>query len=168
MNETTFTILDDKKTLEVKRTFSAPIDTLWSAYTEADKIAQWWGPKGWVTEVKAMNFTEGGHWLYCMTCKDEAQGEWFGQSSCGKGVFGAIHPKVSFEYTDYFTDENGEITPGMPVSTTVLRFSELDNKTTITSTTVFESAESLHQVMEMGMQEGFTQTWDNLENFLRK
>lgn len=167
MSNSIFTILDDKKTLRVQRTFDAPKSAVWSAYTEADKLAQWWGPKGWETEVKEMDFSVGGYWFYCMTCKDEAQGEWFGQSSCGKGVYNAISPEDSFTYTDYFTDENGTITPDMPTSTTKIELTEEDGKTTINSTSVFESEEALTQVMEMGMEQGFDQTWDNLENFLK-
>ncbi len=167
MSNSVFTIKDDKKTLVVTRTFAATKSAVWSAYTEAEKLEKWWGPKGWETKVLEMDFRVGGHWLYCMTCKDEAQGEWFGQSSCGKGVYEAISPEDSFAYTDYFTDEKGTITPGMPASNTSIELQEVDGKTTIVSTTYFDSEDALKQVMEMGMEAGFDQTWDNLEIFLR-
>lgn len=166
MSESTFTILDDKMTLVVERTFQAERSKVWAAYTTADLLEKWWGPTGWETEVKEMEFRDGGHWLYCMVCKDKNQGEWFGQSSCGKGVYDSISPEDSFAYTDYFTDENGVETPGMPSSRTVLHFIESNGSTTITSTSIFESPEALKQVIEMGMKEGFDQTWDRLEAFL--
>jgi uncharacterized protein YndB with AHSA1/START domain len=167
MAKTTFTITDDKKTLVIERTFEAPKSKVWQAYTEADKLEKWWGPTGWETEVKEMDFRDGGHWLYCMTCKDEAQGEWFGKSSCGKGVYDNIKPEDLLGYTDYFADENGKVTPGMPTSHTLLELVEKDGATTITSTLEFESEEALKQVLEMGMKEGFEQTWDNLEIYLQ-
>ncbi|MDB5169108.1 MAG: activator of Hsp90 ATPase 1 family protein [Candidatus Saccharibacteria bacterium] len=166
MSKSIFTVLDDNKSLVVKRTFSAPKESIWAAYTEADKLAKWWGPKGWETEVKEMDFRVGGPWFYAMTCKDEAQGDWFGKSSCGKGVYDAIKPQDSFSYTDYFTDEDGTITPGMPTSRTTIELMQDNGETTITSTSEFESVEALKQVLDMGMQEGFDQTWDNLEIFL--
>ena len=166
MSKSEFTVQDDKKTLVVKRSFKATKSAVWSAYSEAEKLAKWWGPKGWTTEVLSMDFKVGGFWLYKMTCRDESQGEWFNQSSCGKGVYDMIQPEDTFAYTDYFTDENGVETPGMPASRTVTELVENDGKTTVTCTTDFGSEEALSQVMAMGMQEGFDQTWDNLETFL--
>jgi uncharacterized protein YndB with AHSA1/START domain len=166
MGKTNFTVAEDKKTLIIERTFDAPKSKVWSAYSEAEKLEKWWGPEGWVTEVKEMNFTDGGHWLYAMTCQDEAQGEWFGKSSCGKAVYDKIVPEDSISYTDYFTNEAFEITPGMPTSYTELEFIENGGSTLIHSVTTFENEAALKEVLEMGMQEGFDQTWNNLENYL--
>lgn len=166
MTKSSFTVLEDNKTLVVERTFEASKHAVWSAYTEADKLSKWWGPKGWTTEVKELDLRVGGHWFYIMTCRDETQTEWYGKNSSGKGVYDALQPEDSLSYTDYFTDDEGTITPGMPVSKTKIDLSEKNGQTTIISTTEFESPEALKQVLGMGMQEGFDQTWDNLETFL--
>ena len=32
--------------LEIVRTFDAPRETVWRAWTEVERLARWWGPKG--------------------------------------------------------------------------------------------------------------------------
>jgi len=168
MSKTTFTVADDKKTLLVERTFNAPKHKLWNAYTDADALAQWWGPIGWETEVKRFDFSEGGEWLYIMKCVDENQGEWFGQLSAGKAVYSNIQPEDSFEYTDYFTDEQGVINEAMPASRTVLTLNENeDGSTKLVTKTAYDTEAALKQVLEMGMEEGFGQTLDRLDDFVR-
>ncbi len=166
MSNTKFTIADDKKTLIAERTFQAPKSKVWEAYTKPEILAKWWGPKGWETEIKHMDFTEGGYWHYGMKCVDPEQKEWFGQVSWGKGTYEQIDPEDSFAYTDAFCDENAVETPGMPTSRTVVKLEERGDATTLTSTSEFESPEALKTVIDMGMEEGFDQTWDNLEAIL--
>jgi uncharacterized protein YndB with AHSA1/START domain len=166
MSKATFTVADDKKTLIVERTFPANRTRVWSAYTKPELLAQWWGPRGWQTEIRHMDFSEGEYWHYGMKCMDPDQSDWYGKTSWGKGTFLRIIPEESFEYTDEFCDENGKTISGMPVSHTVITFSDEQSFTTVTSKTEYETAEALAQVLEMGMQEGFTQTWDRFEEFL--
>lgn len=166
MGQTKFTVGEDKKTLIVERTFDAPKAKVWEAHSNPEILKKWWGPKGWETTIKHMEFKEGGYWHYGMTCKVKEQAEWYGKTSWGKGVYGKISPKDSFVFTDYFCDENGTPVPGMPASTSTATFTEKDGKTTLLNKTVYETAEALEQVMKMGMQEGYTQTLDNLEAVL--
>ncbi|MDB5182507.1 MAG: Activator of Hsp90 ATPase 1 family protein [Candidatus Saccharibacteria bacterium] len=164
--KSTFTVQDDQKTLVMTRDFTAPKDKVWAAYTEADKLAKWWGPTGWTTEVKELNFSVGGTWFYIMTCKDPSDAEWYNKNSAGKGIYDAIDAKNSFGYTDFFTDDEGNVLPGMPSTKITVAFAEKNGVTTLTSTAAYATPESLKQVLEMGMEEGFNQTWNNLETFL--
>lgn len=166
MNKTLFTIADDRKTLIVERTFNAPRNKVWEAFTNPELLAKWWGPRGWETEIKHMDFSDGGHWHYGMKCTDPAQEDWYGKTSWGKSIYKNITPQDSFEYTDMFCDENGTTTPGMPVSHTKLTFKDDGGATILTSKTEYETPEALAQVIEMGMEEGLSQTWDRLDQFL--
>lgn len=166
MKKTSFTIADDRKTLIVERTFDAPKDKVWNAYADKNTLARWWGPKGWETQIKHLDFKTGGSWLYGMTCKDKQQADWYGKTSWGKMVFEEVTPKDSFIYTDIFCDENGTPVEGLPSSRTVLTLTEQGGKTTILSKTAYDTAEALAQVLEMGMEEGYSQTMDNLETIL--
>lgn len=167
MDKTNFTISDDNKTLVMERTFNAPKTKIWKAYSDAEALATWWGPEGWETEVKHLEFVEGGHWLYVMKCVDVNQGEWFGQTSAGKAVYENINPEDSFEYVDYFSDENGQVNEEMPASHSVLTLTDNeDGSTTMVVKTSYETEEALKQVVEMGMKEGYAQTLDRLEAFV--
>jgi len=56
----------EKRTLTLKRTFNAPRNLVWSAWTQPEHIAAWWGPPGMKTEVVTFDFTPGGQWKYIM------------------------------------------------------------------------------------------------------
>lgn len=166
MSETTFTIGEDKKTLVVERLFPAPPERVWDAYSKPELLARWWGPKGWETEIRHMDFSVGGYWHYCMRCVDKAQGDFYGMESWGKGTYTAITPKRSIAYDDAFSNEAAEAVPGMPVSHTTLELTGEGDGTRLRSTTSYDTPEALTQVLKMGMEEGFRQTLDNLETML--
>lgn len=166
MDKTNFTVQDDKKTLVVERTFPAARNKVWAAWTTPELFAKWWGPRGWETEVKHMDFNEGGYLLYVMKCLDPEQKEWYGQTSSGKSIYSHIDAENSFTYTDEFTDEDGNVTPDMPVMEINVQFTEEDGQTRVVSTTTFATPEALEQVIATGMKEGLTQTWDRLEEML--
>lgn len=167
MNNTTFTIGDDKKTITIERTFKAPKTKLWQAYTSAEALAKWFGPTGFETEVPYMDFRDGGEWRYIMKCVDENMGEWFGKTSAGKALYKNIKPEDSFEYTDYFTDDDGNVNKSMPTShSKIVLHENEDSTTTLTVTTVYENEAALNQVLEMGMKEGYAETLDKLEKLV--
>lgn len=149
--------------LILERIFNAPRQKIWDAFTKKEIFTKWWGPRGWETELKEFDFVEGGVNHYGMKCVDPGQGEWFGKYSWGKMVFSNIIPMNSFEYVDYFCDENAIVSDDMPASNTVIEFFEEGSKTKVVSTTAFVNEEALKTVMDMGMLPGITQTWDRLE-----
>ncbi len=54
------------RTITIKRTFNAPIDLVWKAWTQHEHITQWWSPKGIKTKVVEHDFKVGGKWKYLM------------------------------------------------------------------------------------------------------
>ena len=51
------------KELTITRTFNAPIDLVWAAWTDVEHIKNWWGPKGFTNPVCEWN-AEVGSKLY--------------------------------------------------------------------------------------------------------
>lgn len=166
MEKTTFTVGEDNKTLTIERTFTAPRSKVWAAFTTPELFEKWWGPKGWKTTVKHMDFTDGGYLHYGMKCEDPAQTDWYGQTSWGKSTYHDIEAENKFRYVDEFCDENGVVTPGMPAMNISMSFVEDNGATRLVSTSVFDSPEALKQVIDMGMKEGLAQTWDRLEDLV--
>jgi uncharacterized protein YndB with AHSA1/START domain len=141
---------------------------VWDAFTKPELFIQWWGPRGWQTEVKEFNCTEGGVNHYGMKCLDEAQGEWYGKYSWGKMVFLKINPIDSLDYQDFFVDENAIMQEGMPVITTHQEFIDENGMTKIISVGTYETEEALKTVIDMGMIQGVTETWDRLDELVTK
>lgn len=162
INNTAITKDQANKTLVMERVFDAPRERVWQAWTDPELFSKWWGPKGWSTTVKDMDFRAGGSMLYGMKCEDEAQGEWYGQTSWGKMVFEAIDEPDSFVYKDYFADEDGNVSADMPVASITVECIEEDGKTRLRSSSVFETTEGYDKVIAMGVVEGASQTWERL------
>lgn len=157
--------LENKK-LIVEYVANGPVDKVWRAYADKEWFERWWGPEGWQTTVKEFNFVVGGKVHYGMECVDEAQGEWFGQTSWGLMDIQAIQEGNSFTYVDYFADENATVNTEMPAMTVTNSFIEEGGKTRIVSTCFADSAEQIEQLLKMGMVEGFSSQLNRLEALL--
>ena len=55
-----------KSVFEIARVFKAPRDRVWTAWSEADQLKQWWGPKGCTIETPHSEFRPGGFFHYAM------------------------------------------------------------------------------------------------------
>ena len=45
---------------DISRTFDAPRDLVWKAFTEPERMKQWWGPKGFTVIASNMDLRPGG------------------------------------------------------------------------------------------------------------
>ncbi len=55
------TNLDNPVEIVICRTFAAPRELVWQAWTDPRHVGQWWGPAGYTTTTHAMDFRPGGH-----------------------------------------------------------------------------------------------------------
>lgn len=155
-------------TLVLEHIFQAPRELVFKTFTEAEHLKQWWGPKGWTLPVCNMDFRPGGNWHYCMKCEDKNQGDFYGMESWGKAVYHEITAPEQIIYTDYFSDAEGNIPDNMPETLVTLDFIELDGKTKVVNTAKYSSPEALQSVLDMGMLQGISETWNNLVTHLEK
>jgi uncharacterized protein YndB with AHSA1/START domain len=151
----------DELTLTVERVFAASRDLVFKAWSEAERLAQWWGPTGWTVPFCKVDFQAGGVWHYCM------QGPG-GEQSWGKAVYNEIVPGERITFTDAFSDEAGNTVAGMPVMTISVDFIDEGGTTRVVSRTKFASKDELENLLQMGVVEGIKQTWDRLEEYLAK
>lgn len=56
----------DKAPYVIVRRFERPRAVLWKAWSEADQLKNWWGPKGCSIEVARFEFRAGGFFHYAM------------------------------------------------------------------------------------------------------
>lgn len=154
--------------LVMERIFHAPRSLVFKAFSDSTYLESWWGPKGWQTENRQFEFKPNGVWYYCMTCKDKNQGDFYGQESWGKGVYHEIIVPEKIVYTDTFSDKEGNSVAGMPEIQITMNFVEQDGKTKVIMRSEFESAETLQQLMEMGMVEGSVSQYERLDDLLNQ
>ena len=150
-----------ERQLIVERVFDAPRALVWKAWTEPERIARWWGPQGWDTTNYTMDVKPGGVWHYCMRGPD-------GTESWGKAVYRDIVPPERLVYYDVFSDAAGGTNEEMFGMLITIEFTEIGQKTQVTSITEFASVEQLEAILAMGVVEGVSQTWDRLDEYLRE
>jgi uncharacterized protein YndB with AHSA1/START domain len=101
--------------LHITRTFDAPLERVWKAWTEPEHIQKWWGPKGFTSPAAKVDFREGGKYLYCMR---GPAGTEFDKDMWSGGEFTEIIPGKKIVATDHFADADGNyVSPkdyGMP------------------------------------------------------
>lgn len=154
-----FIVQKDTSTITVERSFNAPLNPVWAAWTEADILCQWWAPKPYRCVIKSLDFREGGRWLYCM---EGPQGD---RHWCFFD-YETIRPKSLFSGNDSFCDEHGIANDTKPKVSWEARFSESNGSTLVRILLHFGSPEDLEQIIQMGFKEGFTMGLDQLDELL--
>lgn len=67
---------------------------------------------------------------------------------------------------DSFCDAEGNTNTSLPSTSVSMIFIDMSGKTKIVSRSEYASAEALKTVMNLGMIQGITETWDRLEERL--
>lgn len=165
-NQISSTIVDGN-TLVLERVFQAPRELVFKAFSEAEHLKHWWGPKGWTLPICKVDFRPGGTWHYCMKCEDKNQGDFYGMESWGKALYRELSVPEQIIYTDWFSDADGNISQDLPSTEVTLDFIDLNGTTKLINTGKYISPEALQQVMDMGMLEGISQTFNNLDDYLQ-
>lgn len=103
--------MSEDYTLVITRTFNAPRQNVWDAWTKKEELEKWFGPEDMNAEFSVLDFKVGGAYKFTMRNKDGSGGE-----HDGEGVFETIEEPSKLVYSFQWT--NG--------------VSEYKNKTTIT------------------------------------
>ncbi len=156
--KTSVELVGDRE-LVMTRFFEAPRQLVWDAWTQREQIERWWGPKLFQTEVPTMEVRPGGTWHYCMRSE-----EW--GDAWGKGVYREVTEPERLVYVDAFSDEASNTVEGMPQSLITVTFTEQNGGTLLTVHTLYDSPEDRQKVIEMGVEQGFDEQLDRLEELL--
>ena len=87
----------------ISRVLDAPRELVWKAFTEAERMKQWWGPKGFTVIHSKMDLRVGGTYHYGMKAPD-------GTPMWGKFVFREIAALERMVFVMSFSDEAGGVT----------------------------------------------------------
>lgn len=128
---------DQPNWVKIQREFDAPIDVVWSIWTDPEQFKRWYGPMGMTVPTAEMDVTIGGTRKICMemTSPDRKMTMWF------TGVYKEITPPHRLVYTESMCDADGTlISPqsmGMPegapdITEVIVELTEQDGRTTMT------------------------------------
>lgn len=158
-----FTVDKATSTIHITREFAADLDLVWDAWTKAEILDQWMGPKPWRVQTKEMDFRVGGRWLYTMISPENVV-----PTRYSLAEFIEIYPKTSFTTKNSFSDENGDpLDTGFTFSITTNSFQDNGEKTTVRIVKKMASLAELEQFVATGYKEGMAMVLGNLDEYLR-
>jgi uncharacterized protein YndB with AHSA1/START domain len=139
--------------LEFVRTYAAPQQLVWDAWTDPDQIAQWWGPRGISTprESIELDLRAGGRMQFDMV--DDATGERYPN----RGTLLEVDPPARIVWSDDgFADGSGK-------GTATVTFTAVDETTT---TLRVHLVADFSDVVRAGAEQGWGSQLDKLTEFL--
>lgn len=141
-----------EREIQVERVFDAPLARVWSAFTEPELLAQWWG-RGNKLEIVRMEVERGGHWRFVEHGPDGDHGF--------EGRYREVTPTERIVWTFEWD--------GMPghVAVETVEFSDLgDGRTKVTSTSLFHTVEERDGMLHSGMETGLNEAYAALDRLL--
>ena len=155
----------------ISRVFDAPRERVWQAWTEVERLKQWFSPKGYTVIAAKMDFRPGGFYHYGTRTPN-------GQEMWGKWVFREIVAPERIVLVNSFSDAAGNLTrhpigPSWPLemlSTTT--FAENGGKTTLTlrwrPIDATQEEIATFDGGRAGMTQGWTGTMEQLTGYLSR
>jgi uncharacterized protein YndB with AHSA1/START domain len=156
-----FTVDKATSTIFITREFAADLDLVWDAFTNAEILDKWMGPKPYRVQTKEMDFRVGGRWLYTMVSPENVP-----LSRYSLAEFVEIQPNTSFTTKNSFADENGNpVDAGFTFSITRNSFKATGDKTTVHISKKMQSLAQLEKFIELGFKEGTAAGMKNLDEY---
>lgn len=146
----------DPRSIVGTRVLDAPRARVFSVWTDAKHLAQWWGPNGFTTTTQAFDFRPGGVWRFVMHGPD-------GRDYQNRITFDEI---VSLERIVYRHGGGDDVEPVQFTQTVTFR--DLGNgQTFLTWHGTFPSAaERARVIRDYGADKGLVQTMARLDDYV--
>jgi len=156
----------------ISRVFDAPRELVWRCFTDADRLKQWWGPKGFTMVSSKLDLRPGGTYHYGMK-------EPTGSIMWGKFVFREIVAPERMVFVNSFSDEAGgtarhrlHLDWPLEMLTTFTFEEQPDGRTKFTTHSQALNATPQEQhtfdTNHDSMRQGWTGTLDHLAAYLPK
>ncbi|ANZ39871.1 hypothetical protein BBK82_31325 [Lentzea guizhouensis] len=149
-----------RNTVHISRTYAATVDRAWWAWTDAEAIAKWWGPRGWAATVYEMDVRPGGRWRFEIAPVD-------GSAAPVRGLatYKVVVVEAELAYDDTFADEAWQ-PDGTASFPTEVSFTSTEAGCRVEVAARFPDGEALRQAVELQMAQGYAEALDRLDNLL--
>lgn len=145
------------------RSFDAPRDLVFRAWTEPGHLARWWGPEGVTNKDVSVDARKGGVLSLVMTSESQ------GWESPVKMVFREFEPPeliVMANHADVMDDEWAAAVERFGRLVSTVTFEDRDGTTELTMRTRFDSPEARDASIAMGAVDGWGQSFIRLDAVL--
>jgi len=156
----------DSRDFVMTRIIHAPQALVWKAWTEPQHMAAWWGPRGMTNPVCEMDVRPGGRWHLVMQTPD-------GTRYPLSGVYHEVVAPERLVFTDNWAAHPAEWQemlrqalgkePASQEALNTVTFEDLGDRTRLVIRMQFESPELRDAMVDMGMEQGWTEMLDRLD-----
>lgn len=143
-----------KRTITIEKTFNAPLQLVWEAWTTSEHIVKWWAPAGMTMNVIEHEFKVGGKWKYSMPMPN-------GDEFLSEGTY-----KEIVEFKKIIT--SADFKPMTENVELQVLFEAYGDKTKFTFHVIHPTEEYCKQQEEMGIYNGWGSAFDRLSTTLEK
>lgn len=158
------TLLKKKKDIVLERTYAAPIDVVWRAWTDAEMVKRWWGPDKTSVPECEVDARIGGR-IHIVMEAGEEMGKYAGTRWPMTGTFTAVDVNKRLTYDARSTTEGDEDSTTIEHVNDVL-FSEVDGKTTVVLRASITEIGPKAKMAAFGMKWGYKASLDKLDEML--
>ncbi|WNG85314.1 SRPBCC domain-containing protein [Mycobacterium sp. ITM-2016-00317] len=152
------------KNLSFERTYRAPVDTVWRAWTDPEMLRQWWGPENTVVPECRVDLRVGGE-IYIVMEAGEAMGKYQGTRWPMAGTFTHIDTGIALTY-DARSWTEGEEAGSTIQHTNDVTLTEGDGTTTVRLRVTITKIGPKAKMAAFGMKWGYKAQLDKLEKYL--
>ena len=151
MSRTTVEPRGDREVV-VTREFDAPRELVWTMWTDATHLPNWYGAKGWTLPTCEIDLRVGGAYRFLHAGPEAAQ------TMESRGVYREVDAPARLVST--------ETMDGMPDVLVTMTLTEDAGRTLVTLELAYASAEARDQVLATRMAEGLGEGFERLDDYL--
>jgi uncharacterized protein YndB with AHSA1/START domain len=153
-NQTSIEADPNVPTIKIVREFEAPRDRVYRAWTDADLVAKWLGPRDTPTEIDHWDLRTGGSWRYASMRDGEVIASFYGS-------FHEARPNERLVQTFTYTG----VPDGVALETATFEDAG-DGRTRVTMLSVVDSFEARDAIIASGMETGVIEGFEALDELL--
>ena len=143
-----------EREIRIERIFNAPRDRVWTAMTDPELVAQWWG-RGNKLVIERMELKRGGHWRFVEHSSEGVHGF--------EGRYREVTPPERIVCTFEWD--------GMPGHVVIehMTLEDLgDGRTKLVTLSQFHTPEERDGMLASGMEQGLNQSYEALDRLLAR
>lgn len=157
-------LLRRKKELHLERSYPAPVDAVWRAWTDPDELRAWWGPEKTSVAECEIDLRIGGR-IHVVTVAGEEMGKYAGTRWPMEGTFTRIDQLQGLTYEARSWTEGEEETATIH-HTNDLTLAGDGDKTSVTLHVTITEIGPKAKLAAFGMKWGYKSQLDALEKHL--
>lgn len=148
----------DALTMTITAEFDGDAERLWELWSDPRQLERWWSPPSHTSTFVEHELEVGARTTYFMTGPD-------GEKHHGRWRIEEVEAPHHLHLRDDDVDEQGKPEDGGPTAMTVT-IVEADGTATMSIQTHFADRESMERTIEMGFEQGMTETLNQVDPLL--